>query len=94
MLAATVIDTGPGFDPDGAAGMGRGIENVRDRIGAVGGEVVIRSVTGDGTTVELTVPVPDDVDVAADAESDSGTAERDTAESDVDRIASATRSGR
>ena len=80
MLTATVIDTGPGFDPDGAAGVGRGIENVRDRIGAVGGEVTIHSVIGDGTTVELTVPVPvaDDADVAVDAESDSDTAEHDT----------------
>jgi chemotaxis protein histidine kinase CheA len=69
--------------------VGRGIENVRDRIGAVGGEVTIRSVIGDGTTVELTVPVADEVDVAVGTESDSDTTERD-----VDRIASATRSGR
>jgi signal transduction histidine kinase len=98
-LTAMVTDTGPGFDPDGAAGVGRGIENVRDRIGAVGGEVTIRSVIGDGTTVELTVPVADEVDVAVGTESDSDTAEREAVERgaverDVDRIASATRSGR
>ena len=56
-LVATVTDTGPGFDSTGAAGAGRGIENVRDRLGAVGGELVIDSVMGRGTTVELRVPL-------------------------------------
>ena len=78
VLAATVIDTGPGFDPDGAAGSGRGIENLRDRIGAVGGELVIQSVTGGGTTVDLTVPVEGDA----------------TRTDDVENAVSASRSGR
>ena len=67
-LVATVADTGPGFDPSAAAGTGRGLENVRDRIGAVGGDLVIESAVGSGAMVELTVPVggcptaPDDVE--------------------------------
>jgi signal transduction histidine kinase len=57
-FVATVSDNGPGFDPSGAAGSGRGIENVRDRLGAVGGDVIIDSVIGGGTTVVLRVPSP------------------------------------
>ncbi|MGA7758864.1 MAG: histidine kinase [Ilumatobacteraceae bacterium] len=83
-LVATVSDTGPGFDPTGAASAGRGLENVRDRIGAVGGEVAIESVIGGGTTVELTVPVAD-----RPAGTDDGTTEHD-----IDRGASVAQGGR
>jgi signal transduction histidine kinase len=91
-LTATVSDTGPGFDPSGAAGAGRGLENVRDRIGAVGGEVAIESVIGGGTTVELRVPVanrPGTGDGDADATPDDGTVEHD-----VDQGASVARGDR
>jgi signal transduction histidine kinase len=93
LLVATVSDTGPGFDPTGAAGTGRGIENIRDRLGAVGGELVIDSVIGGGTTVELNVPVPAlpaaHVQHAEDRADQAAPAERR-----VDRAASANRGGR
>ncbi len=57
VLVAVVADTGPGFDTAGTVGAGRGFENIRDRLGAVGGELVIESMIGVGTTVELSVPV-------------------------------------
>ncbi len=94
-LIATVSDTGPGFDPRGAAGAGRGLENMRDRIGAVGGEVAIESVIGGGTTVELTVRIADrparsgDVTAGQVSASDDG-----TAEFDIDRGASVAWGGR
>jgi signal transduction histidine kinase len=89
-LIATVSDTGPGFDPSGAAGAGRGLENVRDRIGAVGGELVIESVIGGGTIVELTVPVPD----RAVGTDHGGDTVESAVEHQVDGAGSTTRGGR
>lgn len=56
-LRFDVRDNGAGFDaattPDGA-----GLTNIRDRIGALGGEVAIDSQPGTGTHVTGIVPVP------------------------------------
>jgi signal transduction histidine kinase len=52
-----VRDDGQGFDADGAP-PGVGLTNMRDRMAAVGGEVRIHSVPGEGTRVYGTVPLP------------------------------------
>ena len=50
-----VRDNGPGFDPGTG---GAGLQNMRDRIGALGGELQIDSAPGTGATVHGRVPVP------------------------------------
>ncbi len=52
-----VTDDGSGFGVAGAAG-GTGLTNMRDRLGAVGGELDVRSNTGRGTAVAGRVPLP------------------------------------
>ena len=55
-LVFEVRDDGLGFEP-GANGDGIGLVSMRDRIGAVGGRLEIRSARGAGTSVRGTVPV-------------------------------------
>jgi signal transduction histidine kinase len=55
-LRFDVRDNGAGFDPDATAG-GAGLTNMRDRVGAVGGDIAITSRPGRGTTVTGVVPV-------------------------------------
>lgn len=55
-LCWSVTDDGAGFDIDGAAG-GHGFVNLRDRMGALGGTVEVRSTPGRGTTVSGSLPV-------------------------------------
>jgi signal transduction histidine kinase len=55
-LVFEVRDDGPGFEP-GTNGDGIGLVSMRDRIGAVGGRLEIRSARGAGTSVRGTVPV-------------------------------------
>jgi signal transduction histidine kinase len=52
----TVADTGPGFDPT-TVGNGSGLQNMADRLAAVGGELSVLSRPGSGTTVVGSVPV-------------------------------------
>ena len=52
-----VSDDGPGFDGTGA---GTGLVGMRDRAGAVGGTLEVRSAPGEGTTVRGHVPVGED----------------------------------
>ncbi|MGI9084074.1 MAG: sensor histidine kinase [Aeromicrobium sp.] len=54
ILRFTVADDGAGFDQ---ATDGHGLHNMRDRIGALGGEVSIDSTPGRGVTVSGSVPV-------------------------------------
>jgi signal transduction histidine kinase len=54
-LEFSVADTGPGFDVAQENGS-HGLQNMRDRIGALGGALEITSVPGQGTTVSGTVP--------------------------------------
>ena len=59
-LRLDVEDDGPGIDPERLTA-GQGIGNMRDRIGAVGGELrVDRSASG-GTHVTATIPVREHV---------------------------------
>jgi signal transduction histidine kinase len=52
-----VHDDGPGFSPPDARS-GRGLDNMRDRIQAVGGTLDIRSAPGNGTSVIGNIPNP------------------------------------
>jgi signal transduction histidine kinase len=56
-LAFAVADDGAGFDPARPGDEGIGIVSMRDRIGAVGGELTIVSAPGQGTTVRGAVPL-------------------------------------
>jgi signal transduction histidine kinase len=55
-LRFAVIDDGAGFTDDGHVA-GAGLANMRDRIAAVGGRVIVHSRPGGGTKVAGTVPV-------------------------------------
>jgi signal transduction histidine kinase len=56
-LAFEVADDGRGFDP--ATASGSGLTNMRDRLEALRGSLVIRSSPGSGTTIVGRVPVGD-----------------------------------
>ncbi len=55
-LAFTISDDGVGFDLDDVE-MGAGLDNMSDRIDAIGGVVTIDSSVGNGTTVRGSVPL-------------------------------------
>jgi signal transduction histidine kinase len=55
ILRFEVRDDGAGFDPDVTSGAG--LANMRDRLAAVGGELIVLSAVGAGTRVIGTVPV-------------------------------------
>jgi signal transduction histidine kinase len=55
-LSFMVADDGAGFDP-GTAPAGAGFHNMRDRLGAINGELTIESEPGHGTLVKGRVPV-------------------------------------
>jgi signal transduction histidine kinase len=50
-----VSDDGPGIEPD--ATPGAGLTNIRDRVGAIGGNVDIGAANGAGTAVRGAIPV-------------------------------------
>jgi signal transduction histidine kinase len=52
-----VHDDGAGFDPELAV-QGHGFVNMRDRLGAVGGELRVQSAPGEGSTLRGTMPRP------------------------------------
>jgi signal transduction histidine kinase len=60
-LSFEVTDDGPGFDPSEANG-GTGLQNMRDRVGALDGRVTIVTTIGHGTAVSGSVPLPRDQD--------------------------------
>lgn len=53
-LRFTVVDTGPGIDPEVARGFG--LQSMDDRVAAVGGTLEFRSQPSEGTTVSGWVP--------------------------------------
>jgi signal transduction histidine kinase len=55
-LHLEVRDDGSGFDPAAVDG-GIGLENMRDRLGAIGGHVEIDSEPGHGTLVAAAAPI-------------------------------------
>jgi signal transduction histidine kinase len=54
-LAFRVVDDGPGFVLGDVRGLG--LQNMEDRLGALGGQVTITTAPGGGTTVSGSVPV-------------------------------------
>ncbi len=55
-LAVTIADDGPGFDASVHADS-RGLLNMADRVGALGGELHVESLPGTGTTVVAELPL-------------------------------------
>ncbi|MCV7194599.1 sensor histidine kinase [Mycolicibacterium brumae] len=55
-LRLTIADDGPGFDPET---QGRGLANMRDRISALGGDLLIDTAPGAGARVVATVKLGD-----------------------------------
>jgi signal transduction histidine kinase len=56
MLGFDVTDDGPGFDVEHSSD-GQGFQNMRDRLGAIGGVVTWTSTPGAGTRVHGEVPI-------------------------------------
>jgi signal transduction histidine kinase len=56
-LTLTIADDGVGFDLETAWGKGLGLISIRERVEASGGVVTIRSKAGDGTRVDVRVPL-------------------------------------
>jgi len=54
-LVFEVTDDGVGFDP-GSTGYGTGLRGMADRLAAIGGELVVQSAAGEGTTVRGRLP--------------------------------------
>jgi signal transduction histidine kinase len=54
-----VMDSGKGFDPNEPLHppRGWGLEGMRERVEAVGGQLILYSAPGQGTTVEVVIPV-------------------------------------
>ena len=52
-LAVTISDNGRGFAFDQARSKGEGLENMRQRLVQIGGQFVLESLPGHGTTVRL-----------------------------------------
>ncbi|MEX2203161.1 MAG: histidine kinase [Actinomycetota bacterium] len=55
-LTFAVQDDGRGFDPSSAP-PGSGMQNMKDRLAALGGTFEVRSSPGDGTTIQGRIPV-------------------------------------
>ena len=55
-LRFEVADDGPGFDPADAHD-GTGLQNIRDRVGAIDGRVSIITAVGEGTAVTGSIPL-------------------------------------
>jgi signal transduction histidine kinase len=65
-VAFTVADDGPGFDPAAIAARS-GLQNMRDRLAALGGSCDVDACPGRGTTVAGRIGVPRPRADAADA---------------------------
>jgi signal transduction histidine kinase len=56
-LTFSVVDDGLGFDVSSVAG-GQGFDNMRDRVGAYGGDLVVESAPGQGACIRGRMPLP------------------------------------
>ena len=52
-----IDDDGHGFDPDAPLGSGMGLPNLRARAETMGGELRVSSTAGQGTTVQVRLPI-------------------------------------
>jgi signal transduction histidine kinase len=52
-----VDDDGRGFDPTDARAKGQGLRNLGERAGSLGGSLGVRSVPGEGTTLQVSIPL-------------------------------------
>jgi signal transduction histidine kinase len=59
-LQLQIVDNGNGFDIDEipADQKGMGLQNIQKRAGIIGGEVIIRSQAGEGTSIDIFIPYP------------------------------------
>jgi signal transduction histidine kinase len=62
-LVVEIIDDGCGFDPS-TARRGAGLTNMEDRLDALGGTLDVQSGPGGGTTLRVSIPVPEAITVA------------------------------
>jgi signal transduction histidine kinase len=60
-LHLIIIDNGRGFRPEESVGDGLGLQGMKERARLMGGELRVISEPSGGTTVDLTVPVRDNV---------------------------------
>jgi signal transduction histidine kinase len=56
-LRFSVADDGAGFDLASGAQRGHGFVNMSDRVGAIGGSIVVESAPGSGTSVQGRIPL-------------------------------------
>jgi signal transduction histidine kinase len=54
-LCLELVDDGKGFDA-ATTPTGHGFLNMRDRLGAIGGDLVVESTPGAGTRVRISIP--------------------------------------
>lgn len=52
-----IDDDGQGFDPATVRAEGQGLRNMRERARAMGGDVVLESTPGEGTTIRVRLPL-------------------------------------
>jgi ligand-binding sensor domain-containing protein/signal transduction histidine kinase len=57
-FVVTVEDNGQGFDPATTNGAGNGLQNMRERLKAAGGQTDIQSRPGGGTMIRFSLPLP------------------------------------
>ncbi len=60
-LRVTIIDNGRGFRPEETSGDGLGVQGMKERARLMGGDLRVVSEPSGGTTVELAVPIVDNV---------------------------------
>ncbi|MFC7478768.1 sensor histidine kinase [Luedemannella flava] len=59
VVNATVTDDGAGFDPTDRDRFGGGLPSMQERAQLLNGRITMTSQVGSGTTVEVSVPLPD-----------------------------------
>jgi signal transduction histidine kinase len=52
-----VADSGVGFDPQAPGHAGLGLISMRERVAFLGGELTIHAAPGNGTRIDVTVPL-------------------------------------
>lgn len=72
-LLLDVVDDGRGFEPDLVAGFG--LRSARARAASVGGRLLIESAPGNGTAVQVVLPLPHESAVPPDASAPTTTEE-------------------